>query len=92
MVVKGLAGASVLPIRISIIKVRCKIKRKTQAVKLTNVYYVLNSRINLILINQLFKVKAIVNFSSQYCKIKTRDKILIITNKDGCWFFDTTLK
>jgi hypothetical protein len=61
-VVKGLAGASVSLIRIGTVKIRCKIKEKTQAVKLTNVYYVLNAKVNLILVNQLFKVKATVNF------------------------------
>jgi hypothetical protein len=47
-VVRGLAGASVLPIGISTVKIRCKIKGKTQAIKLTNVYYVPDGRVNLI--------------------------------------------
>jgi hypothetical protein len=50
-VIKGLADVSVLLIKINTVKIRCKIKRKTQAIKLTNVYYVLDSRVNLILIN-----------------------------------------
>jgi hypothetical protein len=51
IVVKGLAGTSVLLIRISTVKIRCKIKEKTQAVKLINVYYVLDAKVNLILVN-----------------------------------------
>jgi hypothetical protein len=51
IVIKGLAGVSVTLIRISTVKIRCKIKEKTQAIKLTNVYYVLDSRVNLILVN-----------------------------------------
>jgi hypothetical protein len=91
-VVKGLAGASVSPIRIGTVKIRCKIKRKTRAVKLTNVYYVLDGGVNLISVDQLFKVRATVNFLPQYCKIKTRDKVLTTTSKGGCWFLDTTLE
>jgi hypothetical protein len=92
IVIRGLAGVSVSPIRIGTVKVRCKIKGKTQAIKLTNVYYVPDGEVNLISVNQLFKVRAIVNFLSQYYKIKTRDKVLIVTSKGGCWFLDTTLK
>jgi hypothetical protein len=62
-IVKGLAGASVTLIKISTVKIRCKIKGKTQAIKLTNVYYVLDGGVNLISVNQLFKIKATVNFS-----------------------------
>jgi hypothetical protein len=91
-VVRGLAGASVILIRIGTVKIRCKIKGKTQVIKLTNVYYVLDSRVNLILVNQLFKVKAIVNFLSQYYKIKTRDKVLTAISRGGCWFLNTTLE
>jgi hypothetical protein len=91
-VVRGLAGASVSPIRIGTVKIRCKIKRKTRAVKLINVYYIPDGGVNLISVDQLFKVKATVNFSPQYCKIKTRDKVLTATSKGGCWFLDTTLK
>jgi hypothetical protein len=87
-----LAGASVSPIRISTIKIRCKIKGKTQAVKLTNVYYVPDGRVNLISVDQLFKVRATVNFSLQYYKIKTKDKVLIAISRGGCWFLDTTLE
>jgi hypothetical protein len=83
---------SVLLIRIGTVKIRCKIKEKTQAVKLTNVYYVLDGGVNLILVNQLFKVRAIVNFLPQYCKIKTKDKVLIAISKGGCWFLNTTLE
>jgi hypothetical protein len=91
-VVRGLAGASVSPIRIGTVKIRCKIKEKTRAVKLTNVYYVPDGGVNLILVDQLFKVKATVNFSPQYYKIKTRDKVLIVISRGGCWFLDTTLE
>jgi hypothetical protein len=48
--------------------------------------------VNLISVDQLFKVGATVNFSPQYCKIKTRDKVLIATSRGGCWFLDTTLE
>ena len=91
-VVRGLAGASVSPIGIGTVKIRCKIKGKTRAVKLTNVYYVPDGGVNLISVDQLFKVGATVNFSPQYCKIKTRDKVLTATSKGGCWFLDTTLE
>jgi hypothetical protein len=74
------------------VKIRCKIKRKTRVIKLTNVYYVLNGGVNLISVDQLFKVEATVNFSSQHCKIKTRDKVLTVTSRGGCWFLDTTLE
>jgi hypothetical protein len=84
IVVKGLAGISVTLIRIGTVKIRCKIKGKTQVIKFTNIYYILDSRVNLILVNQLFKVKAIVNFLSQYCKIKTKDKVFIAISKGGC--------
>jgi hypothetical protein len=83
---------NVLSIRISTVKIRCKIKGKTQAVKLTNVYYISDARVNLILVNQLFKVKATVNFLSQYYKIKTKDKVFIVISRGGCWFLDTTLE
>jgi hypothetical protein len=91
-VVRGLAGASVSPIGIGTVKIRCKIKGKTRAVKLTNVYYVPDGGVNLISVDQLFKVRATVNFSPQYCKIKTKDKVLTAISKGGCWFLDTTLK
>jgi hypothetical protein len=91
-VVKGLAGASVTPIKKSTVKIRCKIKGKTRTIKLINVYYILDSGVNLISVNQLFKVKAIVNFSPQYYKIKTRDKVFITISKGGCWFLDTMLE
>jgi hypothetical protein len=91
-VVRGLAGASVTPIRKGTVKIRCKIKGKTRTIKLTNVYHIPDSRVNLISVDQLFKVKATVNFSPQYCKIKTRDKVLTATSRDGCWFLDTTLE
>jgi hypothetical protein len=87
-----LAGASVTPIEKGTVKIRCKIKGKTRTIKLTNVYYVSNSRVNLISVDQLFKVGATVNFSPQYCKIKTRDKVLTATSRGGCWFLDTTLE
>jgi hypothetical protein len=51
IIVKGLASASVLLIKIGTVKIRCKIKRKTQAIKLINVYYILNVKVNLILVN-----------------------------------------
>jgi hypothetical protein len=50
-VVKGLAGANITPIKISTVKIRCKIKGKTQVIKLTNVYYVPDDKVNLILVN-----------------------------------------
>jgi hypothetical protein len=50
-IVKGLASASVLSIRIGTVKIRCKIKKKTQAINLTNVYYIPDSKVNLILVN-----------------------------------------
>jgi hypothetical protein len=74
------------------VKIRCKIKGKTRVIKLTNVYYVPDGGVNLISVDQLFKVGATVNFSPQYCKIKTRDKVLTATNRGGCWFLDTTLE
>jgi hypothetical protein len=74
------------------VKIRCKIKEKTQVIKLTNVYYIPDGGVNLISVNQLFKVEATVNFSPQYCKIKTRDKVLIVTSKGGYWFLNTTLE
>jgi hypothetical protein len=91
-VVKGLAGASITLIRKSTVKIRCKIKGKIQTIKLTNVYYISDGGVNLILVNQLFKVKATVNFLPQYCKIKTRDKVFTVISKGGCWFLDTTLE
>jgi hypothetical protein len=69
-----------------------KIKEKTQVIKLTNVYYIPDVGVNLISVNQLFKVEATVNFSPQYCKIKTRDKVLTVTSKGGYWFLNTTLE
>jgi hypothetical protein len=51
IVVKGLAGASVTSIRIGTVKIRCKIKGKTRVIKLTNVYYVLDGGVNLILVD-----------------------------------------
>jgi hypothetical protein len=91
-VVRGLASASVLLIGMGTVKIRCKIKGKTQAVKLTNVYYIPDGGVNLISVDQLFKVGATVNFSPQYCKIKTKDKVLTATSRGGCWFLDTTLE
>jgi hypothetical protein len=91
-VVRGLAGASVTPIGISTVRIRCKIKGKTRTIKLTNVYYVPDDGVNLILVDQLFKIKATVNFSPQYRKIKTKDKVLTVISKGSCWFLDTTLE
>jgi hypothetical protein len=87
-----LAGASVTPIGKGTVKIRCKIKGKTRTIKLTNVYHVPDGGVNLISVDQLFKVGATVNFSPQYCKIKTRDKVLTATSRGGCWFLDTTLE
>jgi hypothetical protein len=74
------------------VKIRYKIKGKTRVIKLTNVYYIPDGKVNLISVDQLFKVKATVNFSPQHCKIKTRDKVFTATSKGGCWFLDTTLE
>jgi hypothetical protein len=63
IIVRGLAGASVTLIGKGIVKIRCKIKGKTQTIKLTNVYYVPDGGVNLISVDQLFKVRATVNFS-----------------------------
>lgn len=90
--VRGLAGASVSPIGKGTVRIWCKIKGKTRAINLTNVYHIPDGKVNLISVDQLFKVGAIVNFSPQYCRIRTEDKVLTARSRNGCWFLDTTLQ
>jgi hypothetical protein len=71
-VVKGLGGVSVTSIRKGTVRIGCKIKGKSRAVNLTNVYHVPNRGVNLI----------------SSCRIKTKNKVLIATSKNGCWFID----
>jgi hypothetical protein len=87
-VVKGLGGVSVTLIRKGTVRIRCKIKGKSRAVNLTNVYYVPNGGVNLISVGQLFQVRATIDFTPQSCRIKTKNKVLTVTSKNGCWFID----
>jgi hypothetical protein len=87
-VVKGLGGVSVTPIGKGTVRIRCKIKGKSRAVNLTNMYHVPNGGVNLILVGQLFQVGATIDFTPQSCQIKTKNKVLTTISKNGCWFID----
>lgn len=88
--VRGLAGASVSPVGRGTVRIMCKIKGKTRAIKLTDVYHVPDGGVNLVSVDQLFKAGDTVDFSPQSCRIKTKHKVLTATSKNGCWFLDTT--
>lgn len=90
--VKGLGGMSCAPIGKGTIKLRCKIKGKSRSIHLTNVYHVPDSRINLISVAQLLNVGANIQFLKDCYKIKTRKGIITATNRNKCWFLDTTLE
>lgn len=90
--IKGLAGITCAPIGRGTVKLRCKIKGKSQSIHLTNVYHVPDCAVNLISVAQLFNVGADVQFSKKYCKIKTGKRTITATSKNGCWFLDTTLE
>jgi hypothetical protein len=51
IIIKGLTNASIILIKKDTVKIRCKIKGKTQTIKLTNIYYILDNKVNLILVN-----------------------------------------
>ena len=81
---KGLAGITCAPIGRGTVKLRCKIKGKSQSIHLTNVYHVPDCAVNLISVAQLFNVGADVQFSKKYCKIKTGKRTITATSKNGC--------
>lgn len=90
--IKGLGGTSCTAIGRGTVKVRCKIKGKSRSIHISNVYHVPDCAVNLISVAQLFKLGADVRFTSEHCKIKSKDKVLTGTGKNGCWFLDTTLE
>ena len=90
--IKGLGGASCSPTGRGTVKLRCKVKGKSRAIHLTNVYHVPDCGVNLISVAQLFKLGADVRFTPEQCQIKTKDKTITATGRNGCWFLDTTLE
>jgi hypothetical protein len=90
--IKGLGGTSCAPIGRGTVKLRCKIKGKSRSIHLTNVYHVPDCAVNLISVAQLFKVGAVIQFSKEYCKIRTGKRTITATSRNGCWFLDTTLE
>ena len=88
--IKGLGGTSCAAIGRGTVKIRCKIKGKPRSIHLSNVYHVPDCGVNLMSVTQLLKLGADVRFTLEHCKIKTKDKVLTATGKNGCWFLDTT--